>query len=87
MIEHSIIATANAGVKNIQGKFFQVLGFDMLIDNDLKAWLLEINDHPSLNIFLEKDYMGGGMGKTLSTVDLYVKKTIIGDTIRLIKKK
>jgi hypothetical protein len=49
--------------------------------------LLEINDHPSLNIFLEKDYMGGGMGKTLSKIDVYVKKTIIGDSIRLAKKK
>jgi D-alanine-D-alanine ligase-like ATP-grasp enzyme len=42
------------------------MGFDMLIDSNLNAWLLEINDHPSLNIYLEKDFMGGGMGRTLS---------------------
>lgn len=30
--------------------------------------------------------MGGGMGKSLSTVDLYVKKTVVGDTIKLAKK-
>lgn len=64
MIEHHSQVSNN--LKDIQGKMFQVLGFDILIDNDLKAWLLEINDHPSLNIFLEKDFMGGGMGKSLS---------------------
>ena len=58
----------------------------MLVDSNLKTWLLEINDHPSLNIFLEKDYMGGGCGKSLSQVDLYVKKTIVGDALKLIRK-
>ncbi|CDW88877.1 zinc finger lsd1 subclass family protein [Stylonychia lemnae] len=84
MIEHGIIEANN--LKPINGKYFQILGFDLLIDENLNAHLLEINDHPSLNIFLEKDYMGGGMGKSLSTVDLYVKKTIVGDTIKLTKK-
>lgn len=41
----------------------------MIIDEELKVWLLEINDHPSLNIYLEKDWMGGGSGKTLSLID------------------
>lgn len=72
--------------KPINGKFFQVLGFDLLVDEDLNTWLLEINDHPSLNIYLEKDYMGGGMGKSLSLVDQYVKKTAVGDAIKLAKK-
>jgi hypothetical protein len=31
--------------------------------------------------------MGGGMGKTLSAVDVYVKKTIVGDAIKLVKKR
>jgi hypothetical protein len=53
---------------------------------NLKTWLLEINDHPSLNIFLEKDYMGGGMGKSDSKIDLFVKKRIIGDSLMLMKK-
>lgn len=58
----------------------------MLPDENLNCYLLEINDHPSLNIFLEKDYMGGGMGKTLSKIDQYVKKTIVGDSIKLARK-
>jgi len=63
-----------------------VLGFDLLVDKDLKAWLLEVNDHPSLYIYLEKDYMGGGVEKILSEVDLLVKKTAIGDALSIVKK-
>jgi len=37
----------------IPGKPFQILGLDLLIDKDLKAWVLEVNDHPSLNIFFD----------------------------------
>ena len=54
----------------LKGECFQVLGFDLLIDNQLKSWLLEINDNPSLYIYLEKDFMGGGVEKILSEVDL-----------------
>lgn len=85
IIEHNINIATNC--KPIAGKYFQILGFDLLIDQHLQPWLLEINDHPSLNIFLEKDYMGGGMGKTLSKIDQYVKKIVVGDAIKLSKKK
>ena len=33
-----------------RGDCFQILGFDIFIDKDLKPWVLEINDHPSMNI-------------------------------------
>lgn len=45
------------------GKAFHILGLDVLVDQNMKAWLLEINDNPSLYIYLEKDYMGGGVDK------------------------
>jgi hypothetical protein len=53
----------------------------------LDCYLLEINDHPSLDIYLEKDFMGGGGPKTLSKIDLHVKKTVLKDAIKVTKKK
>ena len=53
----------------------------------MRAWLLEINDNPSLYIYLEKDYMGGGVEKEISRVDLEVKSTVVTDAILLAKKK
>jgi hypothetical protein len=52
----------------------------------MKAWLLEVNDNPSMDIFHEaSDYMGGGGYKELSKVDLYVKQQALGDAIRIAK--
>jgi hypothetical protein len=84
MIEHGLSVASNC--KPVEGKFFQILGFDVLPDENLNCYLLEINDHPSLDIYLEKDYMGGGGLKTLSQIDLYVKKMVLEDTIILAKK-
>jgi hypothetical protein len=84
MIEHGLSVASNC--KSVEGKFFQILGFDILPDEYLNCYLLEINDHPSLDIYLEKDYMGGGGLKTLSQIDLYVKKMVLEDTIMLAKK-
>ena len=64
MIEHGLSVATNC--KPLEGKFFQILGFDILPDENLDCYLLEINDHPSLDIYLEKDFMGGGGLKTLS---------------------
>lgn len=30
---------------------FQILGFDILIDDDQNCWLMEVNSNPSLNMF------------------------------------
>jgi hypothetical protein len=39
----------------LPGRSFQIFGFDILLDKDLKAWILEINDHPSLNIYFDNE--------------------------------
>lgn len=44
---------------------------------------MEVNDHPSMYIYHETDYMGGGGEKILSEVDLFVKKKSMGDAIAL----
>jgi hypothetical protein len=33
--------------QKIGGNAFQIFGIDILIDKDLKCWVLEVNDHPS----------------------------------------
>ena len=68
------------------GKSFLILGLDILIDENLKSWLLEVNDNPSLYIYLEKDYMGGGVEKEISRVDLDVKSEVVADAIELAKR-
>jgi hypothetical protein len=72
--------------KNAKGDCFQILGFDIFIDADLKAWMFEINDHPSLNINLEKEGPKG-LIKEISEIDKYLKVKILGEAISLMNKK
>jgi hypothetical protein len=62
--------------KNAKGDCFQILGFDIFIDSDLKAWLFEINDHPSMNINLEKDVQKGII-KEVSEIDKHNKTKVL----------
>jgi tubulin polyglutamylase TTLL6/13 len=49
---------------------FQILGFDVMMDADLKPWLIEVNHAPSL--------------ATESPFDLKIKSQLVRDTIRLL---
>jgi Tubulin-tyrosine ligase family len=49
---------------------FDLLGFDVLIDNDLKPWLLEVNLSPSM--------------ATDSPLDIYIKSNLLVDMFNLI---
>lgn len=49
---------------------FQILGFDIMLDANLKPWLIEVNHAPSL--------------ATDSTFDLRIKQKLVEDTIRLL---
>lgn len=42
-----------------QARCFHILGFDILIDEELKPWILEVNASPSLEITQEKYNMHG----------------------------
>ena len=49
---------------------FQVLGFDIMIDNKCKPWLLEVNQSPSFS--------------TDSPLDYKIKKAVLSDTFNLL---
>ena len=49
---------------------FEILGFDILIDSELKPWVLEVNLNPSL--------------QATSPLDDKIKSTLVTDTLNLI---
>lgn len=52
---------------------FELLGYDVLIDQDLKPWLMEVNLSPSL--------------ATESPLDLKIKSQLFVDTMNLVSVK
>jgi hypothetical protein len=52
---------------------FEIFGYDILIDSDLKPWLMEVNLSPSL--------------ATDSPMDMTIKANLIADTFNLIGVK
>ena len=67
-----------------------MLGIDIMIDEDLKPWLLEINGNPSLSIDFDpdKDKTSKKRAETIiSPIDLYVKSSVIEDSILITRKK
>lgn len=40
-------------------RVFHFLGFDIMLDTNLKAWQFEINANPSMNMHLERELPGG----------------------------
>ena len=49
---------------------FEVFGFDILLDSDLKPWLVEVNLSPSLSCD--------------SPLDLAIKANLVADTFNLV---
>jgi len=67
------------------GKCFHILGIDVLVDQNLKAWLLEINANPSLNIGHE-DSTDFKAKEIISPVDKFVKEKVVEDCLLITKK-
>lgn len=61
-------------VKEHRKHCFELFGFDVLIDDKLQAWLIEVNVSPSLSI-------------SSSTIDKQIKQAVISDTINLVGLK
>lgn len=69
----SMETIVNAAVKMYvpnRNNCFELLGFDILIDNKFKPWLLEVNLSPSLNID--------------ANIDLRIKGTLLADLFNLV---
>ena len=49
---------------------FQIFGFDIMLDTDLKPWLIEVNHSPSFC--------------TDSPLDLTMKKNLLRDTLHIL---
>lgn len=77
--------------KAIESRPFTVLGLDLLIDEQMKAWILEVNDHPSLNIYFDnsKEFFQQRemTDDDVCPLDLYVKSRLVGDMISLANTK
>jgi len=64
---------------------FQILGLDILIDENWNCWLMEVNANPSLNVYNDKELPNGDIEQTLSEIDKYVKSTLVSDTLALLQ--
>ena len=51
---------------------FELYGYDIMLDNNLKAWLIEVNSSPSLTASSESDFQMkfAMLDDTLNCVDL-----------------
>jgi hypothetical protein len=72
------------GFDHAEAKNFHIVGFDILIDTKLRAWLMEINANPSFNMFLERDLPNGDVEKTLSELDKYLKSRVASAAIHIV---
>lgn len=56
---------------------FHILGFDILISESHKAWLLEINANPSMSIKGEEE-------PEVSPVDIFVKTQVVENALKIV---
>ena len=68
-------------------KYFQILGFDIMFDDNFDAWLFEVNAFPSMEILFEKDNADGSVDKERSEVDELVKGKIFADSVKILMTK
>ena len=68
----SVEGILQAGVKrmSVEGSCFELLGFDVLVDSELKPWLLEVNLSPSLTCD--------------SPIDTKIKMQLLNDMFNLV---
>eukprot|EP00698_Gefionella_okellyi_P008659 TRINITY_DN2158_c0_g2_i1.p1 TRINITY_DN2158_c0_g2~~TRINITY_DN2158_c0_g2_i1.p1 ORF type:complete len:849 (+),score=153.41 TRINITY_DN2158_c0_g2_i1:69-2615(+) len=68
-VESKVVSAVKMQVPH-RGNCFEVFGFDILLDDKLKAWLLEVNVSPSLN--------------SEAPIDVRIKGALINDLFNLV---
>ena len=67
-----------------KGKCFHVVGFDVILTDKLKPFLLEINANPSLNPDFEFEGPDGKKVTQISPIDMYVKQLAVEDACKIV---
>ncbi|CAF1405157.1 unnamed protein product [Adineta ricciae] len=62
---------------------FQIVGFDIILTNELKPVLLEVNANPSLRIDFDKENEMGKIIYHASPIDEEIKRPLILETLKL----
>ena len=68
MLQHTYRSCQPDDIEN--NMCFEVLGFDIFLDESLKPWIIEVNHDPSY--------------ETDSPLDFKVKKQLVGDALRML---
>lgn len=58
-----------------------------MFDTKLRAWLLEVNANPSLNMYIDWELNNGDIERVLSDVDWYIKGTVVSDALKIVWNK
>ena len=64
-----------------KGDCFQVLGFDILLDSNLKAWVLEINENPAMDITLKRNLPSGEIEKSIGHASKFILSNVVSSAI------
>lgn len=66
---HSCTVSRHGQLQDGKSQFFEILGFDILLDHTLQPWVLEVNRSPSFG--------------TDADLDLHIKTAVIRDALKL----
>ena len=64
----------------LPAKLLHIIGFDIMLDENQKAWLIEINNNPSMSIKHEHGFMDSKSSEP-SPIDAEIKKPLLYHTI------